>query len=57
MYTVNENGGSVFITVVNNNPDIEGTVVVEVNTVPGTADEGICPLCYIEFIMIIIMIS
>ena len=47
MYTVNEDGGSVVITVVNNNPDIEGTVVVEVNTVPGTADEGIYPLYYI----------
>ena len=40
VYTVNEQGSSVVLTVVNRNPNLERDVVVQVGTVSGSAREG-----------------
>ena len=40
MYTVNEDGTFVVLTVVSRSPDLETDVVVQVSTVSGTAVDG-----------------
>ena len=55
VYTVNEDGVFVVIIVENRNPDIERTVVVQVNTVPGTADEGMCSRHNVYYIIILLL--